>query len=98
MRLLGANKMKIIYKASNILEAHIVAGMLNAHDIETHVGGHFLQGAIGDLSAFDFATIFVAEQDIEQAALIIHAYENNAVNESIDAVSGMDRSADLRLT
>ncbi|HAV75683.1 MAG TPA: hypothetical protein DCX50_11995, partial [Limnobacter sp.] len=42
--------MEIVYKAGNIIEAHIVAGMLNACEIPTYVGGHFLQGAVGDLS------------------------------------------------
>jgi len=35
--------MKIIYKARDIIEAHIVSGMLNANGIETHVGGYYLQ-------------------------------------------------------
>lgn len=31
--------MKIIYRAENILEAHIVCGMLNAEGIEAEVAG-----------------------------------------------------------
>lgn len=32
--------MKIIFRANDILEAHIIAGMLNSQGIATYVGGH----------------------------------------------------------
>lgn len=69
--------MQLVFRAGNILEAHIVAGLLNSHGIESHVGGHFLQGAVGDLPAADFAHVFVDEADIEQAEAIIADYEND---------------------
>ncbi len=73
--------MKLIYKARNINEAHIVSGMLNARHIPSHVGGHYLQGAVGDLAAMDFATVYVADEDVALAESIIVDYESN--NESI---------------
>lgn len=79
--------MQIIYKASNIVEAHIVAGMLQAEGIEAYVGGHYLQGAIGDLSPLGFANVFVDEADMARAAVLIHEYEssNTGCNDSDDA-------------
>ena len=68
--------MKIIYNASNLTEAHIVAGLLNANGIETHVGGHYLQGGIGELAAADFVRIHVADDDVTAAAAIIAEYES----------------------
>lgn len=68
--------MIIVYKAGNIIEAHIVAGMLNACEIPTHVGGHFLQGAVGDLSPVGIANVFVSPSDFDQAAALIAEYEN----------------------
>lgn len=50
--------MQLIFRASNILEAHILAGLLDTHGIESHVAGHYLQGAVGDLPASDFAHVF----------------------------------------
>lgn len=67
--------MKIVFKAGNIIEAHIVAGMLNSCDIPTYVGGHFLQGAVGDLSPTGFANVFVAPDDFEQACALVADYE-----------------------
>ncbi|RLA07063.1 MAG: DUF2007 domain-containing protein [Gammaproteobacteria bacterium] len=67
--------MKIIYKSGDITEAHIIAGLLKTYDIDAFVGGHYLQGGIGDLSAMDFATIKVTDENIEQAIKIIKDYE-----------------------
>jgi len=70
--------MKLIYKALNITEAHIISGTLQANDIESHVGGYYLQGGVGDLAAMDFATISVADDDVDAALDIIADYEKQA--------------------
>ena len=67
--------MQIVFRAGNIIEAHIVAGMLQANGIDTHVGGHYLQGAVGDLPAFDFAHVFVDDADLTRAGELVAAYE-----------------------
>jgi len=69
--------MHLVFRASNILEAHIVAGLLKNNDIDCHVGGHYLQGAVGDLPATDFAHVFVNDVDISRAEKLISEYEND---------------------
>lgn len=69
--------MELIYKASNISEAHIVAGLLQTYEIDAHVGGYYLQGGVGDLAAMDFATIYVADEDVEAARAVIEEYEKS---------------------
>lgn len=69
--------MKLIYKARDITEAHIISGLLKSYGIEAHVGGHYLQGGVGDLAAMDFATISVADDDTDIATSIIADYEKN---------------------
>jgi len=69
--------MQIVYTASDIVEAHLVAGMLQSAGIEAYVGGHYLQGAIGELSPFGFANVFVEDSRLEEAAGIIKSYESN---------------------
>ena len=71
--------MELVFRAGNILEAHIVAGLLESHGIDTYVGGHFLQGAVGDLPAADFAHVFVDESDREQAERLISDYESGTL-------------------
>lgn len=69
--------MKLIFKARDISEAHIVAGLLEARNIEAHVGGHYLQGGIGELAAMEFATVYVADESAADAKLIIREYESS---------------------
>ena len=66
--------MKIIFKAADVTEAHIIAGLLNANDIETYVGGHYQQGGIGELAPSDFAQVSVNEDDISKAEEIVRQY------------------------
>src|SRR5690606_32788535 len=67
--------MKIVYKAADILEAHIVSGMLVSRGIEAYVGGHYLQGAVGDLPPLGVANVSVANNDIDAAMTVIDEYE-----------------------
>lgn len=70
--------MRRIFEAHNILEAHIVAGLLKNNGIECHVSGHHLQGAVGDLPAIDFAHVYVHnEEDVPLASTLILQYESN---------------------
>jgi Putative prokaryotic signal transducing protein len=86
---------KIVYRASDIIEAHIVAGMLRAHDIEPHVGGHYLQGAVGDLAMDGFANVLVAEDDYDNAIDLVREYDNSA--EQADASeAGADKVTDYK--
>ena len=75
--------MEIIYRAADIIEAHIVSGMLMAQGLDAHVGGYYLQGAIGELSPLGFATVSVAGDDVEAALALIRQYERgeNAIAE-----------------
>ncbi|MDP4943925.1 MAG: DUF2007 domain-containing protein [Alishewanella sp.] len=67
--------MQIVFRAHEIIEAHIVAGMLQAHDIPAHVGGHYLQGAIGDIGTMGFANVFVADEDMPRAEQLLKDYQ-----------------------
>lgn len=67
--------MKTIYCAANIIEAHIVSGMLNANGVDSYVTGHYLQGGVGEISPTNFANVLVADNDVAQAQPLIDAYE-----------------------
>ena len=74
--------MKIIYKARDIIEAHIVSGMLNAYGIEAHVSGYYLQGGVGDIAVYDFANVQVADDDVALAQPLVAEYDG--VQDSTD--------------
>ena len=71
-----------IFSGNNILETHIVAGLLESHDIHTHVSGHYLQGAVGELPATDFAHVLVDESQETAALEIIARYEAGEFEQS----------------
>ncbi len=68
--------MKLIYKAADITEAHIIKGLLESNGIAAHVGGFYLQGAVGDLPARDYVNVHVLDEDLQEAAEIISEYES----------------------
>ena len=68
--------MKVVYRASNILEAHIVVAMLRAQGLGAKAGGHYLQGGIGEIAPMGFATVSVDESALIEAEALIREYEN----------------------
>jgi len=78
--------MKTVYKASNITEAEIVKGLLEASNIDAFVKGFYLQGGIGETAPADFASVAVEDDQVEHAIEIISVYENNDTgnNASLD--------------
>lgn len=72
--------MKTVYKASNITEAQIVKGLLEANNIDAFVKGFYLQGGIGETAPADFASVAVEDYQVEHAMEIIEAYEKNNVS------------------
>ena len=69
--------MQIAYKAKDISEAHIVASLLVANGIHAHVGGHYLQGALGEIGVSDTAIVHVKDEDYLQARIIVGEYDQN---------------------
>lgn len=67
--------MKQIFEAQTIIEAHIVAGLLEQYDIQCYISGQFLQGAIGELPVGDFAKLSVANENVPAAEKLIADYE-----------------------
>ncbi|AOY88423.1 hypothetical protein BKP64_09740 [Marinobacter salinus] len=67
--------MQIAYRARDITEAHIVAGLLGANGIEAHVGGHYLQGALGEIGAAGFTNVHVEDEDLYRARELVREYE-----------------------
>jgi hypothetical protein len=67
--------MQLVYEASDILEAHIVAGMLRSRHLDVFVDGHYLQGAIGEMAPMGFARVYVAEEDFALAWKLVDDYK-----------------------
>lgn len=72
-----------IFNANNSIEANIVKGMLEANNIPAYVEGEYLQGAIGELAAIDYAFVSVDEINELKARNLINEYETGSYSISI---------------
>lgn len=72
-----------VFTAQNSLEANIVKGMLEANDIPAYVNGEYLQGAIGELAAIDYAFVSVDEVNQDKALRLVNEYETGHYSISI---------------
>ncbi len=77
--------MKIVYRAENIVDAHLVRGALAAEGITAFVSGEYLTGAIGELPVCNLVTVMVSDSDTGRAG---------AIAASIDAELRERRAAD----
>jgi hypothetical protein len=55
--------MRIVYRAENIIDAHLVRNVLEGAGIPAHVSGEYLTGAMGELPVMGLVTVLVAEHD-----------------------------------
>jgi hypothetical protein len=90
--------MIIIYRPADIIEAQLIADQLKARGIESHIGGQYLQGGIGELATMDFITLQVDEADSKPALTIIADFEASQGNSGLKnrATDDDSRQADFR--
>lgn len=92
--------MQIIYRAANLIDAHLVKGSLEQEGIHAFVSGEHLIGGVGQLPASDLVTVMVADHDAELArsiALEVDAALRDgklALSESDDATWPMQPVSD----
>ena len=68
--------MKIVYRATNITESDIVAGMLRSRGIEATVVGRHLQIAMGSATLFYPSTVLIMrKQEYDDALAVVAEYE-----------------------
>ncbi|MBW3566907.1 MAG: DUF2007 domain-containing protein [Proteobacteria bacterium] len=68
--------MKSVYVAQHSIDAHVVRGLLQSHDIDAIVTGDYLQGGIGELPAFGTVEVLVDDDDAHEARRIIQAFQS----------------------
>lgn len=63
--------MRIVYRAENIIDAHLVRNVLEGAGIPAHVAGEYLTGAMGELPVMGLLTVMVAEHDVPAASDLV---------------------------
>lgn len=87
--------MKCVYEASNVLEAHVIQGLLEQHRISSFIEGEYLIGAVGELPASPLVRVLVNDDDLPQGASLMRDYDstNQPLNEQLTiAQGGMPRN------
>lgn len=74
-----------------------MAGMLESNGIETHVGGHYLQGGVGDLAPTDLAQVYVDEEDVDAAQVHVQDYQSESSTLQAPSVAQHSNKALLML-
>ncbi|WP_370262887.1 putative signal transducing protein [Limnobacter sp.] len=81
--------MHLVFQADNLIEAHIVAGVLRSCELSVHVGGHYLQGGVGDLSPAGMVCVYVIHSEhIELAQQLLTQY----LEQPVDPTSPIEQS------
>ncbi len=66
--------MQRIYQAENIIEAHLIKGLLEQFGIPAYVNGYYLQGGVGDLPPDSLISVSVEEHDVAAAQAVVEDY------------------------
>jgi len=68
--------MKCVYEASDVLEAHVIQGLLEQHRISSFIEGEHLIGAVGELPASQLVRILVNNDDLIEGASLMRDYDS----------------------
>lgn len=63
--------MRIIYRAQNLIDAHLVKDALEAAEVPAFISGEYLTGAVGQLPAMDYVAVLVPESSVAMAEPIV---------------------------
>lgn len=66
--------MRVVYEAENIIDAHLVKGLLEESGIPAWVRGEYLAGAVGELPMMGLVAVCVSETDVPQAEGVMRAF------------------------
>jgi len=88
--------MRIIYRAENVVDAHLVKDALDHVGIPAFISGEYLIGGIGQLPARDFIVVSVPDVCVEAAEPRVRAL-TEMLNEARAAADQDDLASGLQL-
>lgn len=68
--------MRVVYEAENIIDAHLVKGLLEQQGIPAFVKGEYLTGAIGDLPTMGLVAVCVPESKYPEAETVVRSLDS----------------------
>lgn len=77
--------MKLIYEASNSVEAHMILNLIKQAGLHGRIDGEYLQGGAGELPPIGLVRVMINESDYDDAIEIINEWDKNQyVHEKIN--------------
>ena len=67
--------MKCVYNAADMLEAHVLVGLLQQHKISAFIEGEYLTGGMGDLAAQNYVRVMVNNDDYVKGRKLVLEYD-----------------------
>jgi hypothetical protein len=64
--------MRIVYRAQNLFDAHLVKDALEGAEVPAFISGEYLTGGVGQLPAMDYVAVLVPESSVALAQAIVH--------------------------
>jgi hypothetical protein len=68
--------MRIIYRAQNLIDAHLVKDALESAEIPAFISGEYLTGGVGQLPALDYVAVLVPESSVDIAEPIVREIDH----------------------
>lgn len=90
LRSLGPRRVKIIYRAESIIDAHLVKAALASEEIVAFVAGEYLTGAIGELPLNNLVNVMVSDNDVERASRVAAAIDADLRERRLEPASVRD--------
>jgi hypothetical protein len=68
--------MRVVYEAENIIDAHLVKGVLEQAGLPVYIRGEYLTGAIGELPVAGLVAVCVPAICVEEANRLLVRFHN----------------------
>ncbi len=73
--------MQAVFHPSDLIEAHLIKGLLASHGIEAWVRGEHLMGAVGELPAIGLLAVMVPDPLLDTARSVIEDWEKAVIED-----------------
>jgi hypothetical protein len=88
--------MRIVYRAENLVDAHLVKDVLDQAGIPAFISGEYLIGGVGQLPARDFISVSVPDVCVEAAEPHVRSV-TELLNDARAAAGEHDLASGLQL-
>ncbi|WP_333678323.1 DUF2007 domain-containing protein [Dyella sp.] len=85
--------MRIVYRAQNLFDAHLVKDALEHGQVPAFISGEYLTGGVGQLPALDYVAVLVPDSSVEAAEPIVREIDQ-ALAEARLAIRELDDDQD----